>query len=114
VTTQDRRWRVNQANALDTKSADVRLRLEPELKAIANQVLKDAGLSLSDAIRIFLRQVVAHRGLPFEVKQPNETTLRAMEEARAMAKLRFSSATELFDELEKKPQRKSRKASAKK
>ena len=105
---------MTQANTLDTKSADVRLRLEPELKAIANKVLNDAGLSLSDAIRIFLRQVVATRGLPFEVRQPGKATLRAMEEARVMAKPRFSSAKELFDELEKKPQRKKRKTSAKK
>ena len=105
---------MNQADTLDTKSADVRLRLEPELKAIANQVLKDAGLSLSDAIRIFLRQVVAYRGLPFEVRHPGKETIRALEEARALAKPRFGSAKELFDELEKKPQRKKRKASAKK
>ena len=105
---------MSQANMLDTKSADVRLRLEPELKAVANKVLQDAGLSLSDAIRIFLRQVVASRGLPFEVRQPGKATLRAMEEARAMTKPRFGSAKELFGELDKKPQRKKRKASAKK
>jgi len=104
---------VNQANTLDTKSADVRLRLEPELKAVANKVLNDAGLSLSDAIRIFLRQVVATRGMPFEIRQPNKASLRAMEEARATPRARFSSAKELFDELEK-PQRKKRKTSAKK
>ena len=59
-----------------TKTADVRLRLEPELKIAANEVLADSGLNLSDAIRLFLRQVVAQRGLPFEVKQPNAATLR--------------------------------------
>ncbi len=104
---------MNQANTLDTKTADVRLRLEPELKAVANKVLNDVGLSLSDAIRIFLRQVVANRGLPFEIKQPNKATLRAIEEARTMARARFSSPKELFDELEK-PQRKKRKTSARK
>ena len=101
-------------NALDTKSADVRLRLEPELKAVANEVLRHAGLSLSDAIRIFLRQVVAHQGLPFEVKRPSQATLRAMEEARAMARPRFSSAKELMNELEKKRHGKKRRAAAKK
>ena len=101
-------------NALDTKSADVRLRLEPELKALAYEVLRHAGLSLSDAIRIFLRQVVAHQGLPFEVKRPNQATIRAMEEARGMTRPRFSSAKELLHELEESPRRKKRRASAKK
>lgn len=41
------------------------------------------------------------RGLPFEVKAPNATTIAAMEEARAMAQARFNTAQELFDYLEK-------------
>ena len=97
-----------------TKTADVRLRLEPELKIAANEVLADSGLNLSDAIRLFLRQVVAQRGLPFEVKQPNAATLRAMKEVRAMRTARFGSAKELFDELEAKSRRKGRRASPKK
>src|SRR5512140_734570 len=94
-----------------TKSADVRLRLEPQLKDQATRVLADAGLDLSIAIRMFLRQVVAHNGLPFEVRQPNAATIRAMEQARSL-KPRFSSAKELFDALEKGAQRKKRKASS--
>ena len=65
----------------ETKSADVRLRLEPELKEAAARILADAGLELSIAIRLFLKQVVAHRGLPFEVGQPNAATIRAMRQA---------------------------------
>jgi DNA-damage-inducible protein J len=84
-----------------TKSADVRLRLEPELKDEAVRILADAGLELSIAIRLFLKQVVAHRGLPFEVRQPNAATIRAIGQAEAIVKPRFSSAKELFDGLEK-------------
>jgi len=95
-----------------TKSAAVRLRLEPELKEQATRVLAGSGLELSIAIRLFLRQVVAQNGLPFELR-PNAAALRAMEGAKSL-KPRFSSAQELFDALEKGAQRKRRKASPKK
>ena len=62
---------------VDAKSADVRWRLEPELKEAVNEVLADVGLNLSDAIRLFLRQVVVYRGLPFEVRQPSAATARS-------------------------------------
>ncbi len=97
-----------------TKTADVRLRLEPELKDEAARILAAAGLELSIAIRLFLKQVVAHRGLPFEVRQPNAATIRAMREARSIAKPRFSSAKELFDDLEKGSKGKKRNAPQKK
>jgi DNA-damage-inducible protein J len=95
-----------------TKTADVRLRLEPELKEQAVKILSDSGLELSIAIRLFLKQVVAHGGLPFDVRQPNAATLRAMREP--IAKARFSSAKELFDDLEKGSQGKKRNATQKK
>ena len=82
------------------KTADVRSRIEPEIKESAAQVLAACGLSLSDGIRLFLRQVVAERGLPFEVKVPNADTQAAMAEARAIGKARFASVGELVRELE--------------
>lgn len=96
-----------------TKSADVRLRLEPELKDEAAKILADAGLELSIAIRLFLKQVVANGGLPFRIGQPNAATLRAIKQADSLTKARFSSAKELFDELEKGPKGKKRDASQK-
>ena len=83
------------------KTTDVRTRIEPELKEAASKLLAECGLSMSDGIRLFLRQVVTQRGLPFEVKAPNATTIVAMEEARTMAQARFHTAHELFDGLEK-------------
>ena len=84
------------------KTAVVRSRIEPDVKVSAEEVLQHCGLDLSTAIRLFLGQVVAQKGLPFEVKVPNATTIAAMEEARKIANARFSSAKELFDELEGK------------
>ena len=94
-----------------TKTADVRLRLEPELKDQATRILAGSGLELSIAIRLFLRQVVAHNGLPFDVRQPIAATLRALREAESMFKPRFSSAQELFDALDKGAQRKKAQSS---
>jgi DNA-damage-inducible protein J len=50
---------------------------------------------------LFLRQVVAQNGLPFEVKAPNAVTRAAMEEADSNNLPRFGSVQELFDDLEK-------------
>ncbi len=83
------------------KSMDVRSRVEPELKQNAADVLAQCGLTLSDGIRLFLRQVVAQRGLPFDVKVPSPETQAAMNELRTADRARFKTAQELFDDLDK-------------
>lgn len=96
------------------KTSDVRSRVEPELKDSANEVLAQLGLTLSDGIRLFLRQVVATGGLPFEVRVPTAETLAAMEEARQITKARFGSAKDLIGELERTTrQGKARRTAAK-
>ena len=52
------------------KDAIVRARINVELKMQAAAVLKANDLELSDAIRLFLRQVVRRGGLPFAVRDP--------------------------------------------
>lgn len=42
------------------------------------------GLSMSDAVRLFLRRVVIDQAFPLQLKVPNAETLAAMEESRAM------------------------------
>ena len=95
------------------KTTDIRSRIEPELKDRATEVLADCGLSVSHAIRLFLRQVVAGQGLPFEIKTPNAMTIVAMEEARAMGRGKFGSAKDLFNDLNKTTEKKTRKTAAK-
>ena len=94
--------------AAPLKSSDVRSRVDPELKYSAAVVLAQCGLSLSDGIRLFLRQVVVQQGLPFDVKIPNAVTIEAMKEARAIRQGRFNSAQELIDDLEKNSASKAR------
>ena len=62
------------------KTAYLNTRVEPELKSEAEGVFKKIGISTSDAISIFLHQVVAHRGFPFPVLEPNEETIEALKE----------------------------------
>ena len=96
------------------KSAEIRSRIEPDLKKQSTEVLAELGLDLSGAIRLFLRQVVEVGGLPFEVRKPKPTTVAAMTEARTMAAARYGSAKELFDALDKKAVKGKTRATAKK
>ena len=64
------------------KSAFIRARVEPELKEDVINILQTLGLSLTEAITLFFKMIKLNRGLPFEVKIPNEETLAAMEDAR--------------------------------
>lgn len=57
------------------KTAMITARVEPELKANAEKILKRLGISTTEAISLFLSQIRLQRGLPFEVKMPNKITL---------------------------------------
>ena len=56
--------------------------LEPELKEAASKLLDECSLSMSDGIRLFLKQVVTQRGLPFDMKAPNAATIAAPSASR--------------------------------
>jgi DNA-damage-inducible protein J len=52
------------------RTSNVFARVEPELKEQAETVLNELGIPMSNAISIFLKQVVLQRGIPFEIKLP--------------------------------------------
>lgn len=52
------------------RTSNVFARVEPEVKEQAEQVLEQLGIPMSNAIGMFLRQVVMQRGIPFEMKLP--------------------------------------------
>jgi DNA-damage-inducible protein J len=82
------------------ESAVIRSRIDPVLKAEASRLFKSLGLSMSDAIRLFLHQCVAQKGLPFEVKTPNAETIQAMESVVNGEGLKsFSSVDAMWDDL---------------
>ncbi len=63
------------------KTEMIRARMEPEIKHDAEAVFKALGLSPTEAITLFYRQVSLHNGLPFEVKIPNAESREAMRQA---------------------------------
>jgi DNA-damage-inducible protein J len=62
------------------KTETIRARVDVKLKADAEAVLEKLGLTASEAIRLFYKQVALRKGLPFDVKVPNAETRRAMKE----------------------------------
>lgn len=65
------------------KTSTVRARIKPELKNKAEQVFRNLGLSTTQAITLFYRQVELQNGLPFDVVIPNETTRRTFSDTDA-------------------------------
>jgi DNA-damage-inducible protein J len=87
-----------------TQTSMLHIRVDDDIKEQATLALTSMGLSVSDAVRLFLRRVVVDQAFPLELKVPNAETLAAMEESRALMserRARFASADELFAELEK-------------
>ena len=78
----------------------VHVRVDEHLKAQATETLAAMGLSVSDAVRVFLTRVVAEQQLPFALTAPNAETRAAMAEARTISKARFASAKRLMVDLE--------------
>ncbi len=82
-----------------SKTKQMQIRLEPELKAEAEAVLSQLGLNPTEFIRMALRQLVMRNGLPFDASIPNAETIAALEEPTNGLK-RFGSPKELFADLE--------------
>ena len=63
-------------------NATVRARVDAELKTEAEEILSQIGITTSQAITMFLKSITRERGIPFELKIPNDKTLHAMQEAK--------------------------------
>lgn len=63
------------------KTKIIQARVDPALKHKAEEVFSTIGLSPTQAIRLFYKQVTLHHGLPFEVKVPNAETQEALRQA---------------------------------
>jgi DNA-damage-inducible protein J len=62
-----------------SKTTAITVRLDPQVKEDAQAVLKELGLTTSQAISLFFKQVTLNKGLPFAVEIPNEETIQAIE-----------------------------------
>jgi DNA-damage-inducible protein J len=88
------------------KSETLHIRVDPDVKADVEATLSTLGLTTTEAVNIFLHQILLVGGLPFEVKHPqyNSETLAAMREARDIAAGKipvksYNSVAELMEDL---------------
>lgn len=82
----------------------IHVRVDENVKAQAAQTLAAMGLTVSDAVRVFLTRVVADNELPFAISAPNAISRLAIAQADEIKKgrrARFSTAAALIDDLEK-------------
>jgi len=61
--------------------ATVRARIDSNLKQEVEEILKQIGLTTSQAITLFMNRIKTERGIPFELKIPNDLTIQAMRDA---------------------------------
>ena len=77
----------------------VHVRVDEKVKEDAAKTLAAMGMSVSDAVRLLLVRVAAEKVLPFEVRVPNVTTVKAMRAADRGKGKRFKTADALFKDL---------------
>jgi addiction module RelB/DinJ family antitoxin len=83
-----------------TKTVTVQARMEPKLKEQADAILASLGMNATTAITLFYTQMVQKRGIPFELKVPNDELLPAIAESKDPEFLRntkrYHNAAEIF------------------
>ena len=60
-----------------SKTASIYTRIDPSIKEQAEAILASLGIPMSNAVEIFLRQIVIQRKIPFELKAPNQLPVAA-------------------------------------
>lgn len=82
------------------QNAVVRARIDSTTKERAANALAEMGISISEAIRLFLARVADERCLPFEAKAPNAATRAAIAELEAGRGHKFASVSEMMAALD--------------
>ena len=87
------------------KTDVLHVRVEPRVKKQAEKTLNDLGLSITEAINVFLNQIILNDGIPFEIKKPrfNKETEQIIDDVKNGKNLskNFDSVDEMFEELDK-------------
>ncbi|MBN1315074.1 MAG: type II toxin-antitoxin system RelB/DinJ family antitoxin [Anaerolineales bacterium] len=82
------------------KTDMIRARVDPALKLETEDIFRQLGLSVTEAITLFYQQVRLTRGIPFPIRLPNETTLQTFQDTDAGQNVvRCKDTTELMDRL---------------
>ncbi|MCI5223160.1 MAG: type II toxin-antitoxin system RelB/DinJ family antitoxin [Candidatus Electrothrix sp. AR4] len=80
------------------KTATIHARIEPDTKEKAEKVLRRLGMTPTEAIRIFYRQICLGNGLPFPVEIPNKCTAETLKKSQQGEEVEeFDSLDEMFD-----------------
>lgn len=89
------------------KSEVLNIRIEPNLKKQAEETLNYLGITMSEAVTIFFKQVVINDGIPFEIKKPRykRRLKKAMKEANCIQEhpekyKQYNNFNELWEDLE--------------
>lgn len=84
------------------KTGYVTARIEPKLKQEAESIFSALGVSTTEALTMFYRQVTMHKGLPFPVRIPNAETVAALKEARDFPErgVRYESFSDLLQDID--------------
>ena len=78
----------------------IQARIDPQIKEDARGVLDELGITMSEAIVVYLRQIILRRAIPFELKLPNELTVKTLEKSEKGEDLHeFSNVDDLLKEL---------------
>jgi len=88
---------------MTTATTMVHVRVNESIKTQATQALTAMGLTVSDAVRVFLTRIAADQALPFALKTPNAASRRAIAEAEEIIqnhRARFADADALFADLD--------------
>jgi len=82
------------------KTANLNIRIDPKTKEEAEKLFSKFGMTITDAVNIFLHQSLLSGGLPFSVKlpEPNANTLAAIKEIEEMITKKSSTSSQSVDD----------------
>lgn len=85
---------------MSTKTITIRTTIDPAVKKETDAILKSLGLTMSEAIRLFLNQIRQEKAFPFEIRVPTAETRQALREANDKKNMAsFMTPEELFQDL---------------
>ena len=84
--------------------AVINIRVNDEVKKEAETIFKSLGLNMSVAMNLFLKKCISEKGIPFDLKIPNNETMEALEETNKILngdieRKSYKNADELFEDL---------------
>lgn len=84
---------------------NINIRIDENVKKQATELFEDLGLDMSTAMNLFLRQAIRYGGIPFDIRKPNDETMKAIDEvnqirAGKLKAKRYKNTNDLFADLD--------------